>query len=322
MKRRAFLHSFFGAAAGLISYPSRLPAEHEESKSVFVKIIGTAQDGGIPHTGCFCRNCRRAWMNSKHARFVSSLALFDLTDNKTFMVDVTPDIRGQTKMLRNHMEPKKGGNRYWPDGILLTHAHIGHYTGLMFYGYEALFTEKIPVCCSRRMADFLTHNGPWSQLVSQDNIVLQTMKPGEKSALTSRISVTPLLVPHRDEYSDTFGYRIAGPNGSILYIPDIHDWKIWDLSIADEAQKVDIALLDGTFFSQKELPSRDLSKIGHPFIIDSMELLRDIARNGKTRIFFTHLNHSNLALDPEGEARRTIEANAFALAEEGMEFPL
>lgn len=331
MKRRTFFHSCFGAVAGLKaeffsskpkSHPGHISEKPEQAEKVLVKVIGTAQDGGIPHIGCFCSNCQRAWKKPHLSRFISSLALFDLTENKTILVDATPDIRAQTMMIRERMNPKKTTNRYWPDGILLTHAHIGHYTGLMFYGYEALSTDKLPVYCSKRMNDFLTQNGPWSQLVDQKNILAKTISPGQRFSVTSQISILALQVPHRDEYSDTLGFQIKGPNRSLLYIPDIRNWKIWDRSVVEEVQKVDIALLDGTFFSLKELPSRDLSSIGHPFILDSMKILLDIAQSGKTQIFFTHLNHSNLALDPDGDARKIIEKNAFALAEDGIEFPL
>jgi len=250
------------------------------------------------------------------------LALFDLIENKTILIDATPDIRAQTRMIQEHMKPKKTANRYWPDKILLTHAHIGHYTGLMFYGYEALATDRLPVYCSKRMNDFLTRNGPWSQLVNQKNIITQTIIPGQIFSLTPRIEALAFQVPHRDEFTDTLGFKIKGQNRSLLYIPDIHNWKIWDLSIVDEVQKVDIALLDGTFYSPEELPSRDLSSIGHPFISDSMKLLKDVARGGKTQIFFSHLNHSNLALDPDREARKSLEKNGLSLAEDGMEFSL
>ncbi len=331
MRRRTFFHSCFGAVAGLKaeflsgkpkSHPGHISEKPKQAKSVLVKVIGTAQDGGIPHIGCFCSNCQRAWKKPQFSRFISSLALFDLTETKTILVDATPDIRAQTMMIRERMNPKKTTNRYWPDGILLTHAHIGHYTGLMFYGYEGLSTDKLPVYCSKRMNDFLTQNGPWSQLVSQKNIVARTISPGQRFSVTSQISIMALQVPHRDEYSDTLGFQIKGPNRSLLYIPDIHNWKIWDRSVVEEVQKVDIALLDGTFFSPKELPSRDLNSIGHPFILDSMKILSEIAQSGKIQIFFTHLNHSNLALDPDGDARKIIEKNTFALAEDRMEFSL
>ena len=331
MRRRAFLHSCFGAVAGLKAnrlsrtthgFPTHLADKSGMAENVFVKVIGTAQDGGIPHIGCFCSNCQRAWKEPQFSRLISSLALFDLVENKTIFVDATPDIRAQTKMVRERMSSHKKKNKFWPDGILLTHAHIGHYTGLMFYSYEAQSTDRLPVYCSERMADFLAQNGPWSQLVEQKNIVTKTIRPENLQSLTSHISILAIQVPHRDEYTDTLGYKIIGPNRSLLYIPDIQNWKTWDRSIVDEIQKVDIALLDGTFYSPEELPSRDLSSIGHPFISDSMLLLKNIAQNSNIQIYFTHLNHSNLALDPDGDARKTMKKDAFDLAEDGMEFSL
>jgi pyrroloquinoline quinone biosynthesis protein B len=331
MRRRAFLHSCLGATAGLKANlfsriddknPSLHGEKSSQEKNVFVKVIGTAQDGGIPHIGCFCPNCERAWKDPRFSRFISSLALFDLIANKTILVDATPDIRSQTRMVQERLSPEKKKKRYWPDGILLTHGHIGHYTGLMFYGYEALSTEQLPVYCSKRMNDFLAQNGPWNQLLNQKNIVTKTISPEQTFSLTPQISILALQVPHRDEFTDTLGFQIIGPNRSLLYIPDIQNWKIWDHSIVEEIQKVDIALLDGTFFSPEELPSRDLASIGHPFISDSMQLLRDIARNGKAQVYFTHLNHSNLALDPDGDAKKIIEQDGFGLAADKMEFSL
>jgi pyrroloquinoline quinone biosynthesis protein B len=329
MRRRAFLHSCFGAVAGLNAnllsstahrFPTHIADKSDSAKNVLVKVIGTAQDGGIPHIGCFCANCQRAWKEPQFSRLISSLALIDLIENKTFLVDATPDIRAQTKMVRECLSSQKKKKSFWPDGVLLTHAHIGHYTGLMFYGYEAQSTDQLPVYCSDRMNGFLAQNGPWSQLVDRRNIVTKKIRPEKLLSLTPRISILAFQVPHRDEFTDTLGFKIIGPNKSLLYIPDIQNWKIWDRSIIDEIQKVDIALLDGTFHSPEELPTRDLSSIGHPFISDTMSLLKDVAENRKINIYFTHLNHSNFALDPDGDARKTMKKDAFDLAEEGMEF--
>ena len=331
MRRRSFFHAFIGSATGLSSsfiskkskgsYKALLQRPCQET-DVVVKVLGTAQDGGVPHIGCSCPNCQKAWQNSCFSRLISSLAIFDIEANKIFFIDATPDIRPQTKLVMNMRRPKKSPQKFAPDGVLLTHAHIGHYTGLMFYGYEAQSTDELPVYCSRRMAEFLSTNGPWSQLVSLKNIVLRTIEPEKAFHLTRRLSVTAFRVPHRDEYSDTFGFKIKGSQGALLYIPDIRSWEAWDLSVVEEVKKVSDALLDGTFYSADELPSRDLSSIGHPLISHSMQVLKDIAKEGKTRIFFTHLNHSNLALDPEGEPRKNIEEQGFHLPSDGMEFTI
>jgi pyrroloquinoline quinone biosynthesis protein B len=289
---------------------------------VVVKVLGSAQDAGIPHIGCYCLNCQRARKDSRFARLKPSIAVLDMKNRKVFVVDASPDISLQFDWVRERMGFDPAAKINVPDGILLTHAHIGHYTGLMYYGYEGLNAAKIPVYCTSRMGSFMEQNGPWSQLVRLENIALRIIRPDEKISLTERISFSPLLVPHRDEYSDTVGFIIAGPKKRLLYIPDIRNWEAWNRSIAEEVGKVDYAILDGTFYSPDELPGRDLSKIGHPFILDSMDTLASAAKSGKSRICFTHLNHSNRALDPDGPEHKEITNRGFHLAMDGMEISL
>lgn len=287
---------------------------------ILVKVLGTAQDGGLPHFGCYCKNCLWARENPQFARLISSLAIMDLGERKLWLVDATPDIRAQWDVVHHKLAQEKSGSQNSPYAILLTHAHIGHYTGLIFFGYEAMNARQVPVYCSARMRDFLANNGPWSQLVNLGNIVPRILSPDKELSLSPRLSITPLPVPHRDEYSDTLGFIISGRKKKLLYIPDIQNWEAWNRSIVREVDKVNIALLDGTFFGPEELPGRDISHIGHPFIQSSLKTLSEVVRKGEVEIYFTHLNHTNLALDPEGEARKNIEEQGFRLAEDGMEF--
>ena len=104
------------------------------------------------------------------------------------------------------------------------------------------------------MANFLKSNGPWSQLVNYRNIILNGLQADRPTFLTSELSVTPFFVPHRDEYSETVGYKIQHGETSLLYIPDINKWELWEKSIEEEILKVDYALLDGTFYDSSELP--------------------------------------------------------------------
>jgi pyrroloquinoline quinone biosynthesis protein B len=328
MERRDFLNAIVGGWAGLGLLHSRrnfkispnLQAKRTDKTGVLVQFLGTAQDGGIPQLGCYCPNCLRAREDARFSRLISSLALIDLEEKKYFILDATPDIRLQSDSARDQLGAEKRGRRNAPHAILLTHAHIGHYTGLMFFGYEAMSTQGLPVYCTSRMGRFLSDNGPWSQLVRLENISLNILHPGKEFSLTSRISLTPFEVPHRNEYSDTVGFIISGEKKRLLYIPDIQSWKAWNRSIVEETEKVDIALLDGTFYSPDELPGRDMSQIGHPPIQISLKILEEVAKKGKTHIFFTHLNHSNLALDPEGDARKEIKDKGFQLASDGEEF--
>jgi pyrroloquinoline quinone biosynthesis protein B len=331
MKRRDFVKAGFSAVAGIPAsrkVPAfraargfSFPLSHQDANAV-VLVLGTAQDGGVPQIGCYCPNCERARKEPSMARLKPSLAVLDRKSRTAFLVDASPDISPQFDLVHERMGGEPAAGRNTPHGILLTHAHIGHYTGLMFYGYEGINASGIPVYCTAKMAAFLKENGPWSQLVRLGNIGLRTISPGQETSLTERISFIPVTVPHRDEYSDTVGYIIAGPEKKLLYIPDIRNWETWDRSIRKEVEGVDFALLDGTFFSPQELPGRDLSRIGHPFMTATMDIFAGALKAEKRKISFTHLNHSNLALDPEGAARREIEERGFRLASEAMEIPL
>jgi len=325
MRRRDFIKTGVSGLTGINALknpPGNNSIFSREKPSVLVKVLGTAQDGGIPQLGCTCRNCRRAWRDPHAKRMIASLAVIDSVNRKSFLIDVTPDIRFQWERLTPHLKGGIYGSPQIPDGILLTHAHIGHYTGLMFYGYEARGARELPVHCSTRMSRFLTANGPWSQLVGYKNISLQTFRADGITRLTSEISFTPLQVPHRDEFSDTHGFLIEGRTKRLLYIPDIQGWDAWRHSITEEAGKADYALLDGTFYSPDELPGRDLSRIGHPFIQDSMHILGGLPDKKRTRIYFTHLNHSNPAIFPQEDAAVRIRRAGFDVAADGLELLL
>ncbi len=296
-----------------------------------VRVIGTVQDGGLPHAGCSCERCDAARADPARRRYIASLALI-LPDGsgkapQIYLLDVTPDIRPQLDALADvRDDPDDRVDRAPIDGVLLTHAHIGHYLGLAFFGYEAIHTRGLPVHCTPRMADFLRQNAPWSQLVEFGNLSLRPSAPANSQQGASfqlgDVTVTLLPVPHRDEFSDTVAIRLRGPDKTLLYVPDTDAWAKWPTPLTEALADVDVALLDGTFYSLEELPGRDVSSVPHPLITQSMDLLEPLVRDGKKQILFTHLNHSNPALDPASEAYRQIGARGFQVAAEGMEFAL
>ena len=285
-------------------------------------VLGTAQDGGIPQLGCRCAHCEEARRDPSRARLIASLALADLDERKLFLVDASPDIRVQVDRALGLFPPPVPQLAEVLAGVLLTHAHIGHYLGLAFFGYESAATRELPVHCSERMAAFLAGHGPWSQLVRLANIVPLTFKSGDRVPLTASLSAVPFRVPHRDEYTDTVGFRIAGPTRSLLYIPDIRDWDAWERTLEDAIRETDVALLDGTFFGPDELPGRDMSAIGHPLIVDTLRRLKSLPASDRPKVLFTHLNHTNPALDPASPSRRAIEDFGARLAEDGRTIDL
>ena len=276
-------------------------------------VLGMAQDGGVPHIGCRQERCEAARRDPSRRERVASLGLVD--GDRRFLIDATPDLPSQVALL----DPGRPASRPIVDGILLTHAHIGHYTGLMYLGREALGAQGVPVWATPRMARFLRENGPWSQLVALGNIAVKEMEPGREIALTERLRVTPLLVPHRDELSDTVGFRVQGPSRSLLYIPDIDMWERWERGLPEEVAGVDWALLDGTFEDPAELPGRSRAEIPHPLVGETVARLGPPPR--RAQVLFIHLNHTNRLLRDEA-AVRALGAKGFAVARDGQELEL
>lgn len=275
-------------------------------------ILGTIQDAGSPHAGCTKDCCKALFKHPDPTRMVVSLGLIDPENRMNWLFEATPDLPRQMKLLKEHSPFR---SEETPNGIFLTHAHIGHYSGLMYLGRESMNAKATPVYAMPRMREFLEANGPWSQLLSLKNIALQTLQGQESVQLSPQLSVTPLQVPHRDEFSETVGFRIQGPNKSALFIPDIDKWERWSTDIVAEIKKVDYAFLDATFYDNAELNYRNMAEIPHPFVVESMERFKALPQEEKKKIYFIHLNHTNPLLNSRSPQLKALRKNGFQVAE-------
>ncbi len=323
----------FAGCAGREPQPSAAAPEPARARSgPYVRALGIAQDGGVPQAGCSEERCEAARRDPKLAHRVASLAVVLPESGRVYLVDATPDLPAQLAALADVTADRP--DRDPLDGVLLTHAHMGHYLGLAFFGFEAVNTRDLAVWCTPRMAAFLRENGPWGQLVELGNVELretapgahgrpaEAANPGERIALGDGVTAEAIAVPHRDEYSDTVAWKLRGPRRTLLYVPDIDGWEEWGSALEPAFAGVDVALVDGTFYSDDELPGRDVSKIGHPRITESVERFGPAVRAGELEVVFTHLNHSNPALDLGSTARRDLETAGFRVLAEGEEIDL
>lgn len=263
------------------------------------RILGTAQDGGFPHAGCLCDHCAAAIEDPALARRIASLGLVSST-GAAFLVEATPDLPAQAADL-----PRL-------DGLVLTHAHMGHVAGLLWLGTEAMAVEGLPLYAGERLIAFLTKNEPWATLVREGRLVPEVLDPGRSVTLTDDLEIIPVPVPHRAEWSETFGFRIRGPDRTLLWLPDIDHFE-GDL-LEKLLRGVDLALIDGTFLSPDELPGRDLSKIPHPMVDETVGRLEKL--RPATRVSFVHLNHSNPLILPDAPERPAL---AERFSEAGIE---
>lgn len=303
-----------GQDASLQSSP-----EPSDGPSVELIILGNVQDGGAPHMGCFKSCCAPLYTQPNDALKVVSLGLLDALDEKTYLFEATPDIATQMAFLRT-AAPFPSGPA--PDGIFITHAHIGHYTGLMFLGRETLNANQVPVYSLPGFAGFIASNGPWDQLLTLKNIRMNPLVEDAPVRLSAHLQVKAFRVPHRDEYSETAGFEITGPEKKVLFIPDIDKWERWDTSLLSAIEQTDLAFIDASFYDNAEIGYRDVSEIPHPFVVESLALLEALPKALRSRVYFIHMNHTNPMLNPDSEASRAVTAAGYGIARMGDRFKL
>ncbi len=283
----------------------------------YVVVLGTAQDAGFPQINCK-KECCIAFYDGKEAKkHITALGLVSHKTKRKWLFEATPDI---TVQLENLEQQSFIGDKI-VDGVFLTHAHIGHYTGLMQFGREAMGASAIVTYTMPKMKQFLEQNGPWNQLVILENIKLKALQNDSTIQLSTALKVTPILVPHRDEFSETVGYKIEGDTKSMLFIPDINKWELWEKNIVEEVKKVDYALLDATFFKEGEI-NRPMSEVPHPFVTETVKLFEKESEQIKNKIYFIHFNHTNPALKKQHRLKDSVQGLGFNFAYEGLKIEL
>lgn len=323
MMRAALISMLLIMQVGCATKPTASKNPGVDNARFDAYVLGRAQDGGLPHVGCE-KDCCTSARRSGHVETPACIGIHDRETDRLVLIEATPGIDRQLVML--HEESGVSGRGRRPvDAILLTHAHIGHYTGLMHLGREVAGTRQMPVHASPRMGSFLRENGPWSQLVELDNIEVIEFTPssidasgptGEIFEPIEGLRVEAINVPHRDEFSDTVAFRISGPARTMLFVPDVDRWDAHPGLLTRLLSGVDVAYVDGTFYDGSELPGRDLSEIPHPAMITTMDVLAEHARMHPGSIRFIHLNHTNPALtDPA--LQDAIRKRGFAVSEVG-----
>ena len=225
----------------------------------WVVVLGLAQDGGVPQAG---DASAAGWGAPEHRALVTCLGLVDPLSGERWLFEATPDLPEELRRLDALAPPSTRAGQPALKGVFVTHAHFGHYAGLGFFGHEVMGARGVPLFVMPRMAEFLRTSGPWSQLVRYGNVELRELAAGSTVRLNERLSVTPLPVPHRQEFSEVIALRIDGPERSVLFLPDIDSWEEWDAwgtRIEDQLAGVDRAFLDGTFWANGEIPGRDMT---------------------------------------------------------------
>ena len=277
---------------------------------VKIVFLGTAQDGGIPHFGCSCNNCNNALQDKKFQRNVASIAI--VGEENVLLVDATPDIIKQQQLLKKMFPFMK----YGFNSVLITHLHIGHYTGLVMFGKESAGSNKFPIYVTQDNFNFLRENKPFSYLFSRNNLSFQKISPGKIIILDKSVDIIPFKVPHRNEDGNTIGLEIISKKGNkkVIYIPDID--YLTD-NIKSRIKKSDKVIFDGSFYSKGELIRQ--KEIPHPSIT---EVIHELGKQSENKFHFTHFNHTNPVLNPDSKEKKGVTILNYIIANDGDEIEL
>ncbi|MCA9933719.1 MAG: MBL fold metallo-hydrolase [Ardenticatenaceae bacterium] len=288
--------------------------EKSWAEGVTAVILGTMQDGGLPHIGCRCAHCQAAEAQPQYA---ACLAIVDgrQTPPGVYLLDATPDIKHQLNLLADVLGPHSTRpNRLRQlDAIFLTHAHMGHIGGLPQLGPEAMAVQDLPVYAAPLLIDLLQEARVWRPMVN--GLALRPLHPHQPISLAPNLTITPIPVPHRDEWGvGTFAFHVQGPGKSLLYLPDIDAWTLWaETAVLDT---VDYALVDASFWSNDELGGR--TAVAHPLVPDTLVRFAHIPG----QLVLTHLNHTNPLLNIESVSYMQTCRAGVQIARLGQDFPL
>ena len=286
---------------------------------VALVLLGIAQDGGVPHAGCSCARCMAAHSAPSLRQHPVACGICG-SDGGLHLIEASRSLPDQMRLWATALGAE-GVAR--PDSVSLTHVHLGHIDGLGQFGNEAMGCSGLPLFASPSVLEALAKREALGPFSATEVVPMERFGPSEDCGFEMEF----VPVPHRDEHADTHAVVIRGPSRSVLFLPDHDDWaqtlgrhgassiRQWLSDL-----EVDIALLDGSFWDSSELPGRDMSKIPHPTVTETLARLGERVE-GDAEIHFIHLNHSNPLLGPGPETEELADLG-WQVAVQGQQFAL
>lgn len=319
-----------------------------------VKVLGSAAGGGFPQWNCGCSNCSRLRTGTLKgcARTQTQLAISP-SEGVWLLVGACPDLRQQlirdpefapASALPPSQDHRAGESRGTPiQAVLLTSADIDSVLGLLhlreFQPFRILSTAAVHRILTEENVMFraLARSRPpvaWESLaLNQPMPIFQPVGSSTEESLSCR--AVPLSGKFPDYVTDRLS-RSLPENEAVIGLEFMHRGKRLFCAPAlsgrgnhwkDEIGKSDVALLDGTFFTDDELvkirpAGATAHEMGHLPLAGPNGLLAQLESMPNTRRILIHLNNTNPALDEDSAAARILRDAGYEVAYDGMEFTL
>jgi pyrroloquinoline quinone biosynthesis protein B len=308
-----------------------------------IKVLGSAAGGGFPQWNCRCLNCdrmRRGVLKGQ-ARTQAQIAISP-AESTWVLLNASPDLRQQLSE-DSEFAPREETRSTPIAAIILTSADVDCVLGLLhlreFQPLQIYSTLSVRRALTEENSLFRTlerSNPPvrWELLPLDRQIpIFQPASPTENASLFCK--AVPLGGNFPDYVSDqlrrslseeeaVIGLQLVQNEKRFFYAPTLpgrgEDWRRC-------VSESDLALLDGTFWSDDELirvhgSGKTARKMGHLPLSGAQGLLEQLQVNGNVRRVLIHMNNTNPALDTESQANRAVRDAGLEIAHDGMEFKL
>jgi pyrroloquinoline quinone biosynthesis protein B len=304
-----------------------------------ITVLGSAAGGGFPQWNCNCRNCAGVRSGSLRARprTQSSIFVRDDTGIDGVLFNASPDILEQ---IRSHgvLQPARALRDSAIAGVILMDGQVDHATGLFMLRERS---GALPLWCTDAVEQDLTEGNPVLRVLSHYCGVQHHRIALEGSAfavpgvpdLSFRALALPSKAapysPHREQpvAGDNIGMLITDRTSrrSAFYAPGLGEITP---PVFDAMALADAVLVDGTFWSDDEMPRLGLSAktardIGHLPQSGAGGMIEWLDRlPARTRRLLIHINNTNPILDEDSEQRAILARHSIEVCEDNMAIEL
>ena len=292
---------------------------------MLIRILGAAAGGGYPQWNCHCNGCETVRDGGAIPLTQSSIAVQSEENGSWFLINASPDIRQQIEAMRAEgcfKDPQ--GNRSLPfAGILLTDAEIDHTTGLILLRES---TAPLNIYSTTTVKQALTSGyAILSTLQNYCGVKWAPITPGEIIKLTDDLEVEPFALSTKaPKYIQSTVVEVWGigltirdtiTNSTLTYAPGMGSI---DNDLRQRFENSDCILIDGTFWTNDELPSlgigaRTAKAMGHLPLSGDDGSLSQLASISNTRKIFVHINNTNPILIPNSSESQAVENHGFEI---------
>jgi pyrroloquinoline quinone biosynthesis protein B len=309
-----------------------------------ITVLGSAAGGGFPQWNCNCRNCAGLRAGTLKAKARTQSSIFVRPDEGAdgsgidgVLFNASPDILEQIRS-KPALQPGRAMRDSAIAGVVLMDGQIDHATGLFMLRERS---TPLPLWCTDPVEEDLMQGNPVLRVlghycgVKRHRIALDGAPFSVPGVSGLKFRALPLsskaapYSPHRDQpvEGDNIGMLITDErrNKSVFYAPGLGHITP---AVFDAMAGADCVMVDGTFWTDDEMPSMGLSKktardIGHLPQSGPGGMMEWMAKlPARTRRMLIHINNTNPILEPESEQALQLKAAGLEIAYDGMEVEL